>query len=397
MSTNPYAAPTAPVQDAAIQSPLPGLTPKEVRRLYHHSRNIGGFAVVLGFGALIIGFLLVGLQRWNIDISYLLILLALLAAHVVGIVGLVTRANWGRVVGGLLAIFSLLNVQNRWNRVSRISPPTITLPLSSSILGGDAGGWVHNTTCAIEKAARNEVRPTCFAEGTWVLTPDGGQQINRLNVGDLVLSRCEHTGEQGFRRVTKYFRHEVEEEENQHSTLRITYVNPDRKANLEKMSWPQKTSWGPEDAIDMPGYLEVTPEHPIWVVGKGWVPAGELEVGQLLEIMDPRGNGQGHDGRGTRPDGTSAEDYYLSGVRFNAEIVSIEPGYPEFCVYNIEVEEYHTYFASFGGVWVHNKNQMTPVFSQNPTRVTPDAKARGERFLPKPELGCGHTRTNFSR
>jgi hypothetical protein len=39
-----------------------------------------------------------------------LILLALLAAHVVGIVGLVTRANWGRVVGGLLAIFSLLNV-----------------------------------------------------------------------------------------------------------------------------------------------------------------------------------------------------------------------------------------------------------------------------------------------
>ena len=77
--------------------------------------------------------------------------------------------------------------------------------------------------------------------------------------------------------------------------------------------------------------IGTTGEHPFWVVGKGWVPAGSLEVGDLLG-----GSGEG----GVR----------VESVRDTGRVET---------VYNVEVEGDHTYFVGdeteWGfDLWVHN-------------------------------------------
>jgi len=74
-----------------------------------------------------------------------------------------------------------------------------------------------------------------------------------------------------------------------------------------------------------------TPEHPIFVQNKGWVPAGMLNSGDFVIT----GNG-----------GTLAVDS-ISWQRDEKH---------GFTVYNLTVEDDHTYFVGTvdGGVWVHN-------------------------------------------
>ena len=81
-----------------------------------------------------------------------------------------------------------------------------------------------------------------------------------------------------------------------------------------------------------------TGEHPFWVVDKGWVAAGSLEVGDLLG-----GSGEG----GVR----------VESVRDTGRVET---------VYNVEVEGDHTYFVGdeteWGfDVWVHNDTYTTSV------------------------------------
>jgi hypothetical protein len=76
--------------------------------------------------------------------------------------------------------------------------------------------------------------------------------------------------------------------------------------------------------------IRTTAEHPFYVLGKSWIPAALLEVGDLLSS---------HDG----------EWLPVEGVADSGEVTT---------VYNFEVEEYHTYFVGredWGfSVWVHN-------------------------------------------
>ncbi len=138
----------------------------------------------------------------------------------------------------------------------------------------------------------------CFAAGTPLRTPEGSQAVERLGKGDRVLSRSEHDqdGPVEARMVVEVFR-------------RLAAV------------WQ----------LHVRGrIIGTTAEHPFWVKEKGWTPARLVEVGDWLRTHD-------------------SEWVTVEGVRETTEVV---------LVYNIQVEDYHSYFV--GGtewgfsVWAHN-------------------------------------------
>ncbi|AIQ17120.1 hypothetical protein H70357_10950 [Paenibacillus sp. FSL H7-0357] len=74
--------------------------------------------------------------------------------------------------------------------------------------------------------------------------------------------------------------------------------------------------------------IESTCNHPFYVEGKGWTFVKDLKVGDLLVQSD--GN--------------------------TLKIDSIELLHKHVTVYNMTVDEFHTYFVSDLGIWVHNTN-----------------------------------------
>ncbi|MGB8517133.1 MAG: polymorphic toxin-type HINT domain-containing protein [Gallionella sp.] len=163
---------------------------------------------------------------------------------------------------------------------------------------------------------------TCFMAGTLVHTDYGVTEIEYLEVGSLVLSRSEITGEQCYRRVTKTFMHHGRE------IYHVIYATSDGKIDA----------------------LLTTAEHQFWVKNIGWTEAVCLESGQQLEICDP-------DGRDDvdRPLGHQ-QWLALSGGRWSAKVVSVTKlSFKAPIVYNFEVEDFHTYFVGVHGVLVHNK------------------------------------------
>jgi hypothetical protein len=127
------------------------------------------------------------------------------------------------------------------------------------------------------------------------------------------------------------------------------------------------------------GCLCVTDNHPFWVIGIGWTLADLVECGQELELADgsrvmvydnfpvfhtPRlGVGWcSHYG----DDDSSGYDYDFINQTFvqNCVLIDDEILYSDdpllkLKVYNIEVENLHTYFVGELGVWVHDAIQQT--------------------------------------
>ncbi|MCU4352359.1 HINT domain-containing protein [Acinetobacter ursingii] len=121
-----------------------------------------------------------------------------------------------------------------------------------------------------------------------------------IKEGDLVLARNEETGEIAYKPVKRVF------------------VVPNRRIYLLKTI----DSTGKENTI------EVSDDHPFWVVDKKWVESIDLKVGdQLLDA-----NNQVH------------------------KVVSFTETDRVETTYNLEVEGYHTYFAGDANMWVHNCN-----------------------------------------
>ena len=92
------------------------------------------------------------------------------------------------------------------------------------------------------------------------------------------------------------------------------------------------------DSVKAP--LRVTPNHLIWAKGlvrpsdstaSGWIAAGQLKVGHTLAI----------------------------GYFGNVIVTKVQDTKETARVYNIEVDEFHTYFVEPLGVWVHNKSLPT--------------------------------------
>ncbi|HEY0707122.1 MAG TPA: polymorphic toxin-type HINT domain-containing protein [Polyangia bacterium] len=139
----------------------------------------------------------------------------------------------------------------------------------------------------------------CFTAGTPVMTSEGPRAIETIRPGTLVLARDQFGGATDWKPVLQ------------------TFVS--RTQSLIHMEVRQQD--GTEDL------LEVTPNHPFFVEGRGWIEAGTLVPGQDLLL----------DYRGQRVDITSA-------TSVAAQVV----------VYNLEVADYHTYFAGRLGIWAHN-------------------------------------------
>lgn len=76
--------------------------------------------------------------------------------------------------------------------------------------------------------------------------------------------------------------------------------------------------------------IETTDNHPFWVEGKGWVYADELQVEDKLQKADG------------------------STLRINK--VEFEKLDEPITVYNFTVADYHTYYVTDIGIWVHNTN-----------------------------------------
>jgi hypothetical protein len=162
---------------------------------------------------------------------------------------------------------------------------------AAGLTGTAGGGAGYLGTRALLKA--------CFAAGTPLLTPDGCKPIEEFRVGDLVLSRAEEDADGPV--VAK----EVLE----------VFVRTGRVLHLHVGGQVIRT----------------TAEHPFWVQGEGWLPAGQLRVGDLLV---------GHDGRWVE-----VEDVLDTGEYET--------------VYNLRIADYHTYFVGceeWGfSVWAHNQ------------------------------------------
>ncbi|WP_410664861.1 RNase A-like domain-containing protein [Amycolatopsis sp. lyj-84] len=135
----------------------------------------------------------------------------------------------------------------------------------------------------------------CFPAGTTVATDHGQVPIERIAVGDRVWARDLDTGLSELRGVVGLFSKHADE------ILTITTAGT---------------------------FLRVTPEHPFWVVGRGWTTAGELRVGDRLSTL--AGAEQPITGI-TRATGTTT-------------------------VYNFEVEGDHNYYITDAQLLVHNCN-----------------------------------------
>jgi hypothetical protein len=168
---------------------------------------------------------------------------------------------------------------------------------------------------------RNRVsspKPACFVAGTEILTPEGEELIENIQVGDWVIADDPTTpGEIEARRVVQTFVREVSE-------VVDLYVDGE--------------------------VITTTDEHPFWVPGTGWVEAEDLQVGSLLQ--------------------TDEETF--------VDIDRIERREGKTTVYNFEVEGFHTYFVSDLDVLVHNNCVDTRInIANDRTASTPLRPATG--------------------
>ena len=135
----------------------------------------------------------------------------------------------------------------------------------------------------------------CFVAGTLVTTEDGQKPIEKIEVGDKVLSEDETTGEVAVKTVTETYVNETDE---------LIHIG----VNGETIS--------------------ATPTHPFYVDKLGWTLARSLRAGDVLVLS-------------------------------NGELVTVEWVQHEILespikVYNFEVQDFHTYFVGENGVFVHN-------------------------------------------
>ena len=163
----------------------------------------------------------------------------------------------------------------------------------------------------------------CFAAGTPLLTPDGSKPIEAFRPGDWVLSAPEDDPDAP---VVPRIVEEVFEAWSSLLELRVGSVA-----------------------------IRTSPEHPFWVEGRGWTSADELVEGDRLHTYE-------------------GDTVILGSVTPLPEMVP---------VYNLRVQEYHTYFVGsrlWGfAVWAHNSYE---------------GSARGELLEELTRSGVKHTPEN---
>ena len=253
---------------------------------------------------------------------------------------------------------------------------------------------------ALQKKALDELRlPAigCFVAGTLVHTKEGLKPIEQIKVGDWVLSRPENPEqgtETGYKRVTKTFRFEDKE------VVRFWW---ERSGNTDQCA--------PGDSV------YVTPNHPVWLNPHGWVAMGRLHLpGKGRPGTIHRGDDEWLNKELVLADGSSGAmldvfDLYRTDrpeIAFHEEdgwgygalldFAQVSPVYGEdlpydyenwgdpvnetrerytTTVYNIEVEDWHTYFVGTTGLWVHNTNCLEATLEVAPGKGDVDELIKG--------------------
>ncbi len=153
-----------------------------------------------------------------------------------------------------------------------------------------------------KKLKKNGSLCNCFTAGTMVLTDEGEKPIEEIAVGDKVLAKSEYdsNGELAYKEVTALYR-------NQRDDIIKLYVGEQ--------------------------VIETTDNHPFWVEGRGWVFADELQAGDKLQ----------------KADGSNLTIDKVEFVKLEKPVT----------VYNFTVADFHTYYVTDFGIWVHNTNCPT--------------------------------------
>ena len=155
-----------------------------------------------------------------------------------------------------------------------------------------------------EAAEGAEATTGCFTAGTPVQTDNGPKPIETIRAGDLVSTRGPQTGKTESRKVVRTFIHPA------HETVTAQLADELTGQVVET--------------------LTATPEHPFYVLGRGFMPLGSLTVGtQVVTRAGPA--------------------LVVASMVRHSDIGGV-------LVYNLEVEGDHTYFVgnANGGIWVHN-------------------------------------------
>ncbi|MCE1182175.1 MAG: HINT domain-containing protein, partial [Rhodocyclales bacterium] len=215
-------------------------------------------------------------------------------------------------------------------------------------------------------APTSQPTPAGFAAGTLVHTQSGLVPIERIQVGDFVLSKHESgEGEREYKRVTRTFAHE--------NRPVITISHGGRQTGGAVLF----------------RYLLTTPEQPFWVLGKSWVVAEKLKLTypklhlfELLKDENSQYTSRSKLFKTETPDiawwpgDDKVSSLREKGWRFHIPSAQrLDQGYdfidnerlrnggrvkPEdldtATVYNIEVEDFPTYYVGEAGVWVAAAN-----------------------------------------
>lgn len=212
----------------------------------------------------------------------------------------------------------------------------------------------------------------CFVAGTLVHTDEGLVPVEQLRVGDRVLSKSENelNSELSYQRITETHRFE------NNTIYMIRFVE-----------FPS------DDSVVHSGVV-CTPNHPFWMVDVGWIRADSLSASDEVTLLN-RNKALVHEwspilrtaekGVGWAAEGLegigeiNAWTGYLVDLKngqlntdFNQETLeAVYAGeYTEndeymwkyddrlmlTTVYNITVENTHTYFVGESGIWVHDIN-----------------------------------------
>lgn len=147
-----------------------------------------------------------------------------------------------------------------------------------------------------------------FRMETLVHTKQGLKPIQHIRSGDLVLSNSDNQPPPN---------HARQEQEYIYRKVTKTLVTDDQ--TISKMVVVDLVNGKKEDIL-------VTPNQPIYHNHSGWTTISKIEVGDVLEN-------------------------YIFG---NLLVFRIYQTVEKFQVFNIEIEDFHTYYVGEQGVWFHS-------------------------------------------
>lgn len=228
---------------------------------------------------------------------------------------------------------------------------------------------VFEKSTAADKNRKWFESSACFAAGTFVHTKAGLVPIEQIKVGDYVLSQHDSgTGSRDYKRV-----------------LRTIARPPERVIEVK---------YFPDPSQPRVARITCTINHPFWVIDLGWTHAEDLyrtPKENWLKLSDGANvkafgtaniyisKQPGVGWRSNSSDG-DVEAYgalwdFVNHRLVDAKVESLqviqdhqvpyndsrfgtfpEELYLHLPVYNLEVEDFHTYYVGEHGVWVHNTN-----------------------------------------